>query len=83
MPYHAATRARTNRATSPLDKRAEVDGSLGIRTPKASNRLPAVKDASWVRDPVDRFILARLERENLSLRLKPAKRNSCGECRWS
>lgn len=27
---------------------------------------PAVKDASWVRSPIDRFVLARLERENLA-----------------
>ncbi len=27
---------------------------------------PAVKNAVWVRNPVDRFILARLERENLA-----------------
>src|SRR4051794_35904908 len=30
--------------------------------------LPAVKDASWARNPVDRFLLARLDREGL----KPA-----------
>ncbi len=28
--------------------------------------LPAVKNAAWVRNPVDRFILARLEREGLT-----------------
>ncbi len=28
--------------------------------------LPAVKDASWVRNPIDRFVLARLEKEGLS-----------------
>lgn len=27
--------------------------------------LPAVKDAPWVRNPIDRFILARLDAENL------------------
>src|SRR5262245_37529377 len=27
--------------------------------------LPAVKDASWVKTPIDRFILARLEKEGL------------------
>src|SRR3954469_12508900 len=27
--------------------------------------LPAVKDAAWARNPIDRFILARLEREGL------------------
>src|SRR5439155_14713472 len=28
--------------------------------------LPAVKRAAWVRNPIDRFILARLEKEGLS-----------------
>ena len=28
--------------------------------------LPAVKDADWVRDDLDRFVLARLEREGVS-----------------
>jgi mono/diheme cytochrome c family protein len=28
-------------------------------------QLPVVKDAAWVRNPVDRFILARLEKEGL------------------
>src|SRR5262249_26950415 len=27
--------------------------------------LPAVRDAGWARNPIDRFILARLEREGL------------------
>ena len=27
--------------------------------------LPAVRDAAWVRNPIDRFVLARLEREGL------------------
>ena len=26
---------------------------------------PAVRDTSWIRNPIDRFVLARLERENL------------------
>src|SRR5262249_55270876 len=29
-------------------------------------RLPAVRGAGWVRNPVDRFVLARLEKEGLS-----------------
>jgi cytochrome c553 len=28
--------------------------------------LPAVKNAAWVRNPIDRFVLARLEREGLA-----------------
>lgn len=34
-------------------------------TPPTRPDLPAVREASWVRNPIDRFILARLEREGL------------------
>src|SRR6185503_14039656 len=34
--------------------------------PPKPQDLPAVKQASWVRQPLDRFILARLEKEKLS-----------------
>ena len=34
--------------------------------PPKPQTLPAVKQASWVRQPLDRFILARLEKEKLS-----------------
>jgi mono/diheme cytochrome c family protein len=34
--------------------------------PPARPDLPAVKGASWVRNPIDRFVLARLEREGLT-----------------
>jgi mono/diheme cytochrome c family protein len=34
--------------------------------PPKPQSLPAVKQASWVRQPLDRFILARLEKERLS-----------------
>ena len=33
--------------------------------PPRAQALPAVKDEKWVHDPLDRFILARLERESL------------------
>jgi hypothetical protein len=33
--------------------------------------LPPVKDAAWVRNPIDRFILARLEKEGLCPRPRP------------
>ena len=40
---------------------------MADRTGPSSRRvrpaLPAVRDAAWVRNPIDRFILARLERE--------------------
>src|SRR5262249_44401197 len=34
--------------------------------PPARPRLPAVKNAAWPRNPIDYFILARLEQEGLS-----------------
>ncbi len=34
--------------------------------PPAAQPLPQVKDAGWVRQPLDRFILARLEKEGLA-----------------
>lgn len=33
--------------------------------PPVRPALPAVKDTAWCRNPIDRFILARLEKENL------------------
>ena len=34
--------------------------------PPVSPELPAVKQTAWVRTPIDRFVLAKLEQENLS-----------------
>ncbi|HET6246798.1 MAG TPA: PSD1 and planctomycete cytochrome C domain-containing protein [Tepidisphaeraceae bacterium] len=34
-------------------------------TPPVRPELPAVKDSAWVRNPIDRFVLARLEKEGL------------------
>ena len=34
--------------------------------PPVSPALPAVKNAAWVRNPIDRFILSRLEKEGLT-----------------
>ena len=34
--------------------------------PPVSHPLPEVKDGNWARNPIDRFILARLDREGLS-----------------
>ncbi len=40
------------------------DEHWAFRAPKRPE-LPAVKNAEWVRNPIDRFILARLEKEGL------------------
>jgi len=47
-----------------LDKRLDHWAFQPLRRP----RLPAVRDAAWVRTPIDRFILAKLD----SLDLRPA-----------
>ncbi len=44
---------------------AEPSRHWAYRTP-ARPPLPAVRDAAWVRSPIDRFVLARLEREGLA-----------------
>ena len=38
--------------------------------PLAPGMLPEVKDEQWVRNPIDRFVLARLEKEGI----KPSQR---------
>jgi hypothetical protein len=51
---------------------ARLDSSLGAQPSWWSFRkpvrppLPAVKNASWVRNPIDAFILAKLEQQGLS-----------------
>ena len=40
-------------------------GALGLRK-AVRPPLPAVKSAAWVRNPIDQFVLARLEREELA-----------------
>jgi hypothetical protein len=41
--------------------------------PPRAQRLPAVKRADWVRQPLDRFVLARLEKESLEPAPEAAK----------
>lgn len=44
---------------------------------------PVVADAAWVRNPIDRFILARLERAGLGLLHAPTTERSPGASRSS
>ena len=46
-------------------RRSGVGRALGLRKTKRP-ALPPVKNASWTRNEIDRFILARLEREDLA-----------------
>ncbi|MBI1904221.1 MAG: PSD1 domain-containing protein [Planctomycetia bacterium] len=47
-----------------IDQGAAWQGHWSFIAPKRPE-LPAVKDAAWERNPIDRFILARLEAEGL------------------
>ena len=44
---------------------AKYEGHWSLLPPRAA-ALPAVKNAKWVRNPIDAFILARLEKEKLA-----------------
>lgn len=48
-----------------IDEGADWQPHWAFVTPK-SPELPAVKKQDWVRDPLDRFVLARLESEGLA-----------------
>ncbi|HVE39281.1 MAG TPA: PSD1 and planctomycete cytochrome C domain-containing protein [Planctomycetota bacterium] len=47
-----------------IEQGAEWEAPWALTRPRRSP-LPAVRDAAWVRTPIDRFILARLEQEGL------------------
>jgi hypothetical protein len=47
-----------------IEQGAEYEGHWAF-LPLAHDELPAVKDESWVRNPIDRFILARLDEVGL------------------
>ncbi len=64
-----------------IDQGAEWDGEIGTRSSGASEQakkkhwafipprkpaLPAVSNEEWVKNPIDRFILARLEKEEIT-----------------
>jgi hypothetical protein len=56
-------------ARTPADEKPD-DGNYAAAhwafVPPVRPALPPVKDARWVRNPIDRFILARLEREGMA-----------------
>jgi len=67
MPYHGPALSPEQIA---LLKRWIKEGAqwsdYWAFVPPKAQPLPAVKHQSWVRQPLDRFVLARLERENLA-----------------
>ncbi|MYB54567.1 MAG: DUF1553 domain-containing protein [Acidobacteriia bacterium] len=48
-----------------IEEGAEWTGHWAFEIPKRPE-LPAVRDADWARNPIDRFVLARLEEEGLA-----------------
>src|SRR5262245_18922356 len=68
MPPPESGHALTDRQIALLrrwiEEGAKWDTHWAYTAPKRPD-LPAVADAAWVRNPIDRFILARLEREGL------------------
>ncbi len=48
-----------------IEEGAEWTGHWAFEIPKRPE-LPAVRDADWERNPIDRFVLARLEQEGLA-----------------
>jgi uncharacterized protein DUF1553/uncharacterized protein DUF1549/cytochrome c len=67
MPYHAPPLSPQQIALLRqwIKEGAQWEDHWAFVAPKPQS-LPAVKQAEWVRQPLDRFILARLEKENLT-----------------
>ena len=61
---HALTERQIDLLRRWIDQGAKWDAHWAYVPPKRPE-LPAVRNASWVRNPIDQFILARLEKEGL------------------
>jgi len=59
------TPAQINTIKNWIDSGAKWDTHWSYSVP-VRPELPAVKQVSWVRTPIDRFVLAKLEQENLN-----------------
>ena len=65
--------SRGSRHPQALDRAGgRVEGTLGVPSPVAG-AIPAVGNAAWARNPLDRFILARLEAEHRPPPRKPRR----------
>ena len=70
-----------------IDQGAVWPASVGVKAPELQKHwafvppvrsaMPETKNRAWVRNPIDAFVLARLENESLSLLLKPIGRRCC------
>lgn len=67
MPYHASplSPAQIELLRRWIKQGAKWEDPWAFVAPK-SQALPAVKQSEWPRQPLDRFVLARLEKEGLS-----------------
>ena len=67
MPYHAAplSSQQIGLLRRWIKEGAQWEDHWAFVAPKPQS-LPAVKRSDWARQPLDRFILARLEKENLA-----------------
>ena len=61
---HALTEKQIGLLRRWIDEGAKWDTHWAYVPPKRPD-LPSVTQASWIRNPIDQFILARLEREGL------------------
>lgn len=62
---HALNEAQANLLRRWIEEGGEFDEHWSFR-PITKPQTPPVKNAAWVRNPIDRFVLARLERERLA-----------------
>ena len=70
MPPPAANKplsAAAERHAAPLDRRRRrVCAALGVRARRSKSPLPTVKQTDWPQNPIDHFMLARLEAAGLA-----------------
>ena len=52
-------------------RRGRVPAALVVDRAEAARALPQVKNEAWVRNPIDRFVLAKLEEHGLRPRPRP------------
>ena len=76
MGSEKLSESQINRIRAWIDQGAEWPENVGLEQAEVSRHwafvspqrptLPAVRDEEWARNPIDRFVLARLEKEGLS-----------------
>ena len=84
MPYHAPalSKQQIELIRRWIKQGAPWDDYWAFVPPKPQ-ALPDVHHANWARQPLDRFILARLEKKACSLLPRPIKLRCCGASRWT